>query len=111
MKAQLKCSNCGAEISNLNMSWGQKQWMWIVPFFILMIFFPFATDYFLKGDKHNFRSDLVLKDTERRLTNGNIEILGSIENHGVVDWQNIVIKADLFDKEGKFIDQVSSRLN
>ena len=93
------------------MSWGQKQWLWFLPFIIFMIIFPFGMDYFLKGGKHDFRSDLVLKDTERRYVSGNIEILGVIENHGDVAWENIVIKADLFDKGGKFLDEVSWRLN
>ncbi len=109
MKAQLKCSNCGAEISNLNFSWGRKQWLWFIPFIIFMIFFPFLMNYTMKGGKHDFRSDLIVKDVEKRYTNGTIEILGIIENHGKVNWENIVIEAELYAKDGKFLDEVTGR--
>jgi hypothetical protein len=111
MKAQLKCSNCGAEISNLNFSWGRKQWLWFIPFIIFMILIPFLTHYFMKGDKHDFRSDLVIKDTEKRYTNGTIEILGIIENHGKVNWEHIVIEAELYAKDGKFLDELTGRIS
>lgn len=95
MKAQLKCSSGGAEISNLNFSWGRKKWLWFIPFIIVMFIFPFAMDYMLKGGKHDFRSDLIIKDTEKRYANGTIEILGIIANHGKVSWENIAVKAEL----------------
>lgn len=107
MKAQIKCSNCGAEISNLNMTWGQKQWVWFIPFMILMLLMPFGLPYLMEGGKHDFKSDLVTRDVERRYENGTIEILGVIENHGKVTWKSIHVKADLFDKNGKFLDQIS----
>jgi len=111
MKAQLKCSNCGAEISNLNFSWGRKQWLWFIPFIIFMILFPFLMDHIFKGGKHDFRSDLIIKDTEKRYTNGTIEILGIIENHGKVNWENIVVKAELYGKDGKFLDELTGRIS
>ena len=105
MKAQLKCSNCGAEMSNLNFSWGRKQWLWFIPFMVFVFLFPILMDKtILKKDTSNFRTDLVIKDTERRYTNGTIEILGLLENHGKVNWENIVVKAELYGKEGKFLD-------
>lgn len=110
MKAQLKCSNCGAEISNLNMSWGRKQWLWFIPLIIFMIFFPMLMDHMLKGDKYDFRTDLAIKDTEKSYTDGTIEILGRIENHGKVNWENVVVKAELFGKGNKFLDEISGRI-
>lgn len=108
MKAQLKCSNCGAEISNLEMTWGRKQWIAFIPFIIFMVFFAFGFPYLMSGGRHDFRADLAIKDVERRYADGNMEILGVIENHGKATWENIYLKADLFDKDGKFIDQVSA---
>jgi hypothetical protein len=57
----------------------------------------------LKGGKHDFRTDLVIKDTERRFAQSTIEILGVIENHGKVNWENIVVQADLYGKDKKFL--------
>ncbi len=110
MKAQLKCSNCGAEISNLNFSWGRKQWLWFIPFILFAIFFPMFMDHMLKGDKHNFRTDLIIKDTEKRYIDGTIELLGVIENNGKVNWENIVVKAELYGKDGKYLDEVGGRI-
>ncbi len=104
MEAQLKCSNCGAEISNLNMSWGRKQWLWIIPFMFLAFVAPFISNFMIKGGGNNFRSDLSIRDIESRYENGNIEILGTIENHGKIDWERIYVKAEFFNKNGKFLD-------
>jgi hypothetical protein len=110
MKAQLKCSNCGAEISNLNFSWGRKQYLWFIPFIIFILLFPFIMDYKLKGGKDNFRSDLIIRDTQKRYTNGTVEILGIIENHGKVNWDNIVVKAEMYGKDGKYLDELTRRI-
>ncbi len=108
--AQLKCSNCGAEISNLNMSWGKKQWLWFIPFMILVIVLPYYTTYRLRGGQHDFRSDLTIKETDKRYSNGTIEILGTIENHGKVNWEHIILKAELFGKDRKFLDILTYRI-
>ena len=111
MKAQLKCSNCGAEISNLNFSWGRKQWLWFIPFILIAFLFPIIMRYtILKEDKHNFRADLIIKDTEKRYINGTIEILGIVENNGKVNWENIVVKAELYGKDGKYLDELTRRI-
>jgi hypothetical protein len=107
MKAQLKCSNCGAEISNLSFSWGRKQWLWFIPFMVIIILIPIIMNYAIRGGKQDFRVDLVIKDTDRRFNNGTIEILGIIENHGKVNWKNIVVQADLYGKNQKFLDHLS----
>jgi len=108
MKAQVKCSNCGAEISNLNFSWGRKQWLWFIPFIVIIILMPIIMTHMMGGGKYDFRTDLTIKDTERRFVNGTIEILGVIENHGKVNWQNIVVQADLYGKDNKFLDHLST---
>jgi hypothetical protein len=64
----------------------------------------------LKGGKHNFRSDLIIRDTEKRYTNGTVEILGIIENHGKVNWENIVVKAEMYGKDGKYLDELTRRI-
>jgi hypothetical protein len=68
-------------------------------------------EHTMKGDKHNFRTDLLIKDTEKRYTNGTIELLGVIENHGKVNWENIVVKAELYGKDAKYLDEVDGRIS
>ena len=60
-------------------------------------------------EKYDFRADLTVKDVERRFVNGTIEILGVIENHGKVNWESIVVQADLYGKDKKFLDHLSTR--
>jgi len=94
----------------LNFSWGRKQYLWFIPFIIFIVLLPFIMDYKLKGGKHDFRSDLIIRDTEKRYTNGTVEILGIIENHGKVNWENIVVKAEMNGKDGKYLDELTRRI-
>lgn len=60
MQTSLKCSNCGAEINNLKMTWNRNQWF-ILPMIpiivvvstILMIFLI----KFIEGNRNDFRSE------------------------------------------------------
>ena len=63
MKATIKCSNCGAEITNLNFSWPKKQWLFILPI-VLIGFLPMWQLYKPKGD---FRKDLQINILENTL--------------------------------------------
>jgi len=109
MKAQLKCSNCGAEISNLNMSWEKKQWLWSIPFIILVFSMAFLMEFLMK-DRNDFRTDLHVSNVEKNSLNGTIEIFGIIENRGKVNWESIVIEAEFFAEDSKFLDELTSRI-
>jgi hypothetical protein len=110
MKAQLKCSKCGAEISNLTISyWEKKQWLWFIPFLIFIVSMPLLFQYLTK-DKNDFRSDLRLSNTEKNYDNGTIEVFGVIENGGKVDWESIVIEAEFFADNGIFLDELTERI-
>jgi hypothetical protein len=103
MKATVKCSNCGAEITNLNFSWGRKQWLWFLP---LLIIYPLSM-WMLLGPKGDFRKDLQITILERRESDKSVEILGSIENKGKTKWDNVAIDCCFFDAQGAFIDKAS----
>ncbi len=62
-------------------------------------------------DRNDFRTDLTVKNTEKSYVNGKVEIFGVVENHGEVDWEHIVIEAELFDRNGKFIDEITNRIS
>ena len=92
------------------MSWGNKRWLWFLPAILVILFMPFWMDFMLK-DNNDFRPDLSLINIEKKYVNGRIEIFGVIENSGKVDWENIVIEAEMFSKDGKFLDEVTRRLS
>lgn len=110
MKTTVQCSNCGAEITNLNFSWGKKQWAWLVLIMPVMMlgFLPLWSLYKDKGD---FRDDLHITVLERRPGERSHEILGFIENHGKIRWENIILDFDFFSAAGTFMDKASGRVN
>lgn len=107
MNATVKCSNCGAEITNLNFSWGRKQWLWMIPF-LLFCLLPMWRIYMPRGD---YRNDLQVAVLEQRTSESLLEILGTIRNNGKTKWENVELDAEFFDADGKFIDEASGRVS
>lgn len=106
MLAKMKCSNCGAEISNLSMSWGRKYWLFIVPL-VLLSMYPMLRMTFSKGD---FREDLSISQIETRESDGGRDVLGIVTNNGTRPWSSLKIEVEFFDKEGRFLDQETAYL-
>lgn len=109
MKATVKCSNCGAEITNLNFSWGKKQWIFMLPLLVILplSLWPMWRIMKPKGD---FREDLHVTVEETREVDNTLEILGTIENKGKATWAGIQIDVEFFDAQGKFIDEASGHV-
>jgi hypothetical protein len=103
MKASMKCSNCGAEMSNLNMTWGRKQ-MWFVVPIMLIGFLPLIKMSFFKGD---VTKDLKISGIETRASGKSLEIVGLITNSSGREWSGITVEAEFFDASGRFIDEAS----
>ena len=106
-KTQLKCSNCGAEVTNLNFDWNQKTWTWFaISMVIVLISIPIALDY-LNKDRSDFRTDLAVQVTDQRFSDGLLEIIGTVENTGDLEWEDIVVQAELYSADGEFLDEVT----
>jgi hypothetical protein len=103
MNAKLKCSNCGAEITNLTLGWGAKQWLWMLVPFVVMIACVFWFEY-PRGD---FRKELSVSLLNTRLSTNEVAVLGSVTNSGKHEWQSVSIQAEFYDKEGQFLDEAS----
>lgn len=102
MKANIHCSNCGAELQSLNMNWSmRRQWLWMLPILILG-FLPLGRLYFGQGD---FKKDLLLTVLERQPTTSGLDLLGRIENQGRRAWQSIEVEAEFYDRDGKFLGE------
>ncbi len=110
MKASVKCSSCGAEISNLQFTWGKKYWLCtLIPLPIMLIaLFPM---WRMLGPRGDYREDLQITVQEKRTTDDNLKILGSIENQGKTTWDGVELDAEFYDADGKFIDEESSRVS
>ncbi len=106
MIAKMKCSNCGAEMSNLNMSWGKKQ-LWLVIPIMLIGFLPMIKLFWFKGDA---AKDLVISEVQKRTSGSSLEIVGLLTNSGSHKFSSITIEAEFFDAAGNFLDEESEYL-
>jgi len=103
MIAKMKCSNCGAEMANLNLSWGKKQLWFIIPIMVIG-FLPMVKLFWFKGDA---TKDLVVSEIQKRTIDQSLEILGLVTNNGSHKWSSVTIEAEFFDAEGNFLDEAS----
>ncbi|MCE2694249.1 MAG: DUF2393 domain-containing protein, partial [Verrucomicrobiaceae bacterium] len=101
MIAKMKCSNCGAEMSNLNMSWGKKQ-LWIILPIMLLGFLPMVKLFWFKGEATR---DLVISDVQKRTVGDTLEIVGLVTNKGKHKFSSVTIEVEFFDPAGVFIDE------
>jgi uncharacterized protein YegJ (DUF2314 family) len=52
--AKAKCSNCGAELSNLTFSWGKRQWLWsLLGFLPLVTMLVWMDVWMFRGNRKN----------------------------------------------------------
>ncbi len=107
MNAKLKCSNCGAEITNLSLSWGKKQWLWILVAFVPMI----AWIFWLEHPRGDFTKELSASLLNTRFSTNEVAVLGIVKNSGKHEWQFITVKAEFYDKDGRFLDEVDESLS
>jgi hypothetical protein len=106
MIAKMKCSNCGAEMSNLSMNWGRKQLWFMIPI-MLLGFFPLIKLTYFKGD---VTKELTISNIQTRIEGNSLEIVGVINNTGKRRWSGVTIEAEFFDSSGFFIDEASEYL-
>jgi len=102
----MKCSNCGAEMSNMNMTWGRKQMWFIIPV-MLLGFLPLIKMSFFKGD---VTKDLKVSDIQTRTSDRSLEIVGLITNSSNREWSGLTVEAEFFDASGNFLDEASEYL-
>ena len=109
MKAKMKCSSCGAEMDNLSMSWGKKQWLYLVPIVPIMLlgFFPLFKMTMFKGDPSK---EMSISEIRKQTDGSTIEILGLITNTGSHDWTSTTVEVEFFDSDGNFLDEKSEYL-
>lgn len=104
MQAKIKCSNCGAEITNLNMSWGRRQWVWIIVIIFVMTPF-FIYSIWLENPKGDYSKELSIKLLNTRYCEDRIDVFGEIMNIGKHDWSYIETEAEFYNKNGVFLDK------
>ena len=109
MNAMMKCSNCGAEMSNFNFSWGRRYWLFMLPTIPIMLmgFYPLYRMTYLKGDA---TKDLVISEIQEHANGRGRDVVGLITNNGTHKWSNVSIEAEFYDGAGVFLDEESTYL-
>ncbi|HAD10075.1 MAG TPA: hypothetical protein DCF62_11380, partial [Porticoccaceae bacterium] len=56
-------------------------------------------------------ADLELNITSEKISETDFIVLGNIKNSGSMDWDNIMLKAELFNSRGEFIEECTEILD
>ena len=109
--AKVKCSNCGAELTNLTFGWGKKQWLWgllsFIPFLAILVWMQLG----LFRSNRNFATEIEVSLIETKATKDRFDVLGRLRNEGTHTWDRVTVEAEVYDKEGKFLDETSDYLS
>lgn len=109
MKTTLKCSNCGAEVSNLSMSWQwKKQWPWLLLMLVPLVIGVFVLPDF---DKRANPDDFAFQGVTISETDEAVIVRGTLLNNGNQDWGSLTLEIEFFDQEGRFLDELSEYLS
>ena len=109
MIAKMKCSQCGAEMSNMKFSWGGKQWLvllFTVPLMLVGLYPVMRMSFF----KPEVTKELMVSEVSRRQSGQTVDIIGLITKEGKNKWSSVTIKADFFDAAGVFLDTATEYL-
>lgn len=101
MIAKMKCSQCGAEMSNLTLSWGWKHWLFTIPLMLLCLYPALRLTVF-RGDA---AKELSISEVSRRTNDKAVDVIGLITNQGQHKWSSVTIKAEFYDAAGNFLDE------
>ena len=93
-------------MSNLNMSWGRKQFLFIVPI-MLLGFFPLIKMTFFKGD---ITRDLAVSEVQTRTAGTSLEIVRLITNSSGRTWSGVTVEAEFYNASGEFVDEANQYL-
>jgi hypothetical protein len=111
MEAKVKCSNCGAELTDFNFSWGKKQWLWSLLVFVPFVVFVVWIQFWMIRSNQDFAKELQPSLTETRITKDKVDVVGTLRNIGSHIWDRVTVEAEFYDESGKFLDEVSQYLS
>ena len=109
--AKVKCSNCGAELTNLTFGWGKRQWLWgllsFIPFLAILVWMQL----WMFRTNREFAAEIQVSLLETKATKDGLNVLGRLNNVGSHTWDSVTIEAEMYDKDGKFLDETSGYIS
>jgi hypothetical protein len=109
--AKVKCSNCGAELTNLTFGWGKRQWLWGLLSFIPFIAILVWMQLWMFRTNQEFVSEIQVSLLETKATKDGLNVLGRLNNVGSHTWDSVTVEAEMYDKDGKFLDETSGYIS
>jgi len=106
--AKLKCSNCGAELTNLSFGWEKRQWLWSLLAFLPLVAIIVWMQLTIFRDDPAFANDLQASLIETRVGDDGFDVLGRLKNVGGHTWNRVTVEAEIYGKDGKFVDEASN---
>lgn len=108
--AKLKCSNCGAEITNLTLGWSKRQWLWALLSFLPFIGFIAWMNYGLFRHSNSYAAEIEVSLIDVRHATDRIDVRGMLRNVGTHTWERITVEAEFYDDQGTFVDETSQHI-
>ena len=111
MDAKVKCSNCGAEITNLTFSWAKNQWLWTILAFLPLIVLIFWVNLRMFRSNHDFTKEIQASLMETRVATDRVDVLGELTNQGNHTWYRVTVEAEFYNERDEFLDEASEYLS
>lgn len=111
MIAKVKCSNCGAELTNLTFGWGNKQWIWIAFGFAPLIALTVWTALRILPRNHDFTKEIQTSLIDTRFDKDQVDIPGEMKNIGTRTWNLVTVEAEFYAADGKFLDEATAYIS
>ena len=106
--ARLHCSNCGAELTNMTMSWGRHQWLWTLGYVAFVFGAMYVGQWYLFGRDGSYVDEVEASLVDVRPAADRVEVVGKLKNLGKHTWVHFNVEAEFFDGSGKFLDETTA---
>jgi hypothetical protein len=109
--AKVRCSACGAELTNLTFSWGKRQSLWGLLGFLPIVAILVWMQLWMFRPNREFATELNVSLIERRAAKNRLDVLERLKNVGSHTWDRITVEAEVYDKDGRFMDEASNYIS
>ena len=73
--AKVKCSNCGAELTNLTFGWGKWQWLWGILGFLPLVALLIWMQFWMFRESREFTNEIQASLIETRVGQDRFDVL------------------------------------
>jgi hypothetical protein len=82
-------------------------WLWGLLGFLPLIAFFVWMQLWLFRPNRDFHDEIHASLIETRIAKDRFDVVGRLHNHGSHAWTRILVEAESYDKDGRFLDEVA----